>query len=54
LNAIRRAQTVHQQSGGVTTKTTIPFGRRIGEGYSKTGPTYGTSNTATVILTPNG
>ncbi|WP_214055325.1 hypothetical protein [Photorhabdus caribbeanensis] len=48
LNAIQR------QSGGAVTKATIPYGRRIGEGYSKTGPTYGTSSTATVILTPNG
>ncbi|MCE9789621.1 hypothetical protein, partial [Shewanella chilikensis] len=54
LNAIQRAQTIQQQSGGIVTKATIPFGRRVGEGYSKTGPTYGTSNTAAVILTPNG
>ncbi|WMV72369.1 RHS repeat-associated core domain-containing protein [Xenorhabdus griffiniae] len=54
LNAIQRAQTIQRQSGGVVTKATIPYGRRIGEGYSKTGPTYGTSSTATVILTPNG
>nr|WP_282961266.1 RHS repeat-associated core domain-containing protein [Proteus mirabilis] len=54
LNAIQRAQTIQRQSGGAVTKVTIPYGRRIGEGYSKTGPTYGTSSTATVILTPNG
>lgn len=54
LNAIQRAQTIQRQSGGAVTKATIPYGRRIGEGYSKTGPTYGTSSTATVILTPNG
>nr|WP_142017220.1 RHS repeat-associated core domain-containing protein [Serratia fonticola] len=54
LNAIQRAQTIQRQSGGVVNKATIPYGRRIGEGYSKTGPTYGTSSTATVILTPNG
>ncbi|BET95282.1 hypothetical protein TCT1_02030 [Xenorhabdus sp. TCT-1] len=54
LNAIQRAQIIQRQSGGAVTKATIPYGRRIGEGYSKTGPTYGTSSTATVILTPNG
>ncbi|WP_241658685.1 RHS repeat domain-containing protein [Aeromonas dhakensis] len=54
LNAIQRAQTIQKQSGGVVNKAIIPYGRRIGEGYSKTGPTYGTSSTATVILTPNG
>ncbi len=54
LNAIQRAQTIYQQSGGSQTNATIPFGKTIGEGYSKVGPTYGTSSTVQVFLDQNG
>ncbi|WP_312847557.1 RHS repeat-associated core domain-containing protein [Serratia fonticola] len=54
LNTIQRAQTIHRQSGGIVTRVTIPYGRTTGEGYSINGPTYGTSRTAKIILTPSG
>jgi hypothetical protein len=54
LNAIQRAQTIYRQSSDDITLSTIPFGRRIGEGYSRTGPTYGTSSTAQVVLDKSG
>ncbi|MEE3645283.1 MULTISPECIES: RHS repeat-associated core domain-containing protein [unclassified Brenneria] len=54
LNSIQRAQTIYRQSGGTNTAITIPHGKVIGEGYSKIGPTYGTSSTSKVILNPNG
>ncbi|MFZ4835076.1 RHS repeat-associated core domain-containing protein [Rouxiella sp. Mn2063] len=54
LNAIQRAQLIHRISGGTQTKVTVPYPYKIGEGYNKTELAYGTSRTATVILTPGG